>query len=93
MYFPSTTTIDQGGAKSCSDFDGYHSAMIMGSQTVYYAVISECPAPQSPPITNLQNTTLTAKAVFHRVDRLFLSANGCVNGGPCGPTRWICVSV
>jgi hypothetical protein len=60
LYFPSTTTISQDGAASCQSFDGYHNFMTMGSQTVVYAVVAECPPPSTPPISLLQNTTITA---------------------------------
>jgi hypothetical protein len=65
LYFPTTTTITLDGGVSCQAFDGYHSAMTVGSQQVYYAVIPECPAPQmTPSITTLQNTTITASHEF-----------------------------
>jgi hypothetical protein len=60
MYFPESTIIDMGGAKSCQAFDGYHSGMQMGNQNVWYAVINECSVPQGAGITTFQNTTLTA---------------------------------
>jgi hypothetical protein len=61
LYFPASTTITLDGDKSCRAFDGYHNALTMGAQEVYYAIIPECAAPQmTPPITTLQNTTITA---------------------------------
>jgi hypothetical protein len=61
LYFPESTKITQDGAMSCQDYDGYHSAMQVGTQNVYYAVIPECSAPpMTPAITTLQNTTITA---------------------------------
>jgi hypothetical protein len=65
LYFPTTTTISLDGSLSCQAFDGYHNAMTVGSQVVYYAVIPECAAPtMTPPITTLQNTTITASHEF-----------------------------
>jgi hypothetical protein len=61
LYFPATTTITLDGAASCSSFYGYHNQMTLSGQTIVYSVIPECPAPSmSPPITLLQNTTITA---------------------------------
>jgi hypothetical protein len=64
LYFPATTTIEFDGTKSCTDFDGYHTSMTMGSQQVVYAVVNECAAtsayPNVPAITVLQNATLSA---------------------------------
>jgi hypothetical protein len=63
LYFPATTTIELNDLKSCVDFDGYHSAFTVGSQVVPYAVVPECSGPMAgntPPITTLQNTTITA---------------------------------
>ncbi len=60
LYFPPTTSISFAGGQSCQDFDGYHEALTVGSQTVIYAVIPECAAPvMTPEITTLQNTTIT----------------------------------
>jgi hypothetical protein len=64
LYFPTTTTITFDGTTSCSDFDGYHASMTMGSQQVVYAVVNECPpvlpGPGAPAMTMLQATTLSA---------------------------------
>jgi hypothetical protein len=64
LYFPASTTIEFDGTKSCTDFDGYHTAMTMGSQQIVYAVVNECAAisayPDVPAITVLQNATLSA---------------------------------
>jgi hypothetical protein len=65
LYFPTTTTITLDGGASCTAFDGYHNALTIGTQEVYYAVIPECPAPaMTPAITTLQNTTITASHEF-----------------------------
>ncbi len=60
LYFPSTVSISLDGATSCSVFGGYHSSMTMGSETVIYAVIDECP-PQTgaKPATLLEETTIS----------------------------------
>jgi hypothetical protein len=63
IYFPTTTTIQLDSLKSCVQFDGYHGAANYGSQQIPYAVIPECSGPGAgnvPPITTLQNTTITA---------------------------------
>jgi hypothetical protein len=66
MYFPASTTITLDDLPSCQlgGFDGYHSSTTIGSQQVPYAVVPECPggaaAGNTPPITTLQNTTVTA---------------------------------
>ena len=65
LYFPSSTTIDLDGAKSCQAFGGYHNTALVGGYEVAYAVIDECAAPLSmPPITVLQNTTISASHEF-----------------------------
>jgi hypothetical protein len=65
LYFPTTTTITLDGQTNCQGFDGYHNSLMNGGQEVYYAVISECPAPMmTPSITTLQNTTITASHEF-----------------------------
>jgi hypothetical protein len=79
LYFPMSTSIDQDGAKSCQDFDGYHGSMTIGSQNVFYAVIPECTAPQmTPQITTLQNTTITAS---HEAIETATDGNTNGNGG------------
>jgi hypothetical protein len=45
LYFPSNTSITEGGGKSCKDFGGYHSAGPvpgMPGVAVTYAVIPDC---------------------------------------------------
>lgn len=60
LYVPASTTVTLDGSKSCQDFDGYHNSLMMGGKEVFYAIINECAAPQmAPPITLLQNTTIT----------------------------------
>jgi hypothetical protein len=64
LYLPKTTTVSLDGVSSCVDtgFDGYHST-VAGSK-VAYAVIDECDpvtaTGSAPPLTVLQNTTITA---------------------------------
>jgi hypothetical protein len=61
IYFPQTpeaVTISLDGAQSCVDFDGYHLSMQVGTQQVFYAIIPECAAYETP--TLLENTTVTA---------------------------------
>jgi hypothetical protein len=63
LYFPATTTVMLDDLTSCLDFDGYHGSVVVGSQEVPYAVVTECSGPNAgnmPPITTLQNTTITA---------------------------------
>jgi hypothetical protein len=63
LYFPMSTSIVLDNLQSCTQFDGYHGAVSVGSQQVHYAVVSECSGPlagNTPPITTLQNTTITA---------------------------------
>jgi hypothetical protein len=61
LYFPATTTITLDGTTSCQGFVGYHNSLMMNGQEVFFAVVPECPPPaMTPPITLLQNTTLTA---------------------------------
>lgn len=67
LYFPATTTVTFDGVASCTDegFDGYHNWMSVGSQSIAYAVVMECPPlpPPTPGVTAptvLENTTLSA---------------------------------
>jgi hypothetical protein len=63
VYFPTSTVINFDGSASCQAFDGYHGSFPYGGQQVPYAVIPECSgasAGETPPVTTLQNTTITA---------------------------------
>jgi hypothetical protein len=62
LYFPDSTSITLDGSSGCNNAEGYHAAMIYKGIQVPYAVISECPGKgmETPPITTLQGTTLTA---------------------------------
>jgi hypothetical protein len=63
VYFPTSTTITYDGSTSCQEFDGYHGSATYNGQQVPYAVIPECSgesAGETPPITTLENTTITA---------------------------------
>jgi hypothetical protein len=62
LYFPDSTSISLDGMSGCSNAEGYHAAMIYNGIQVPYAVISECPGSgmETPPITTLQGTTITA---------------------------------
>jgi hypothetical protein len=43
IYFPSTTSIDLDGAKSCNQFGGYHNSMTSKGVTFAYAILPRCP--------------------------------------------------
>ena len=61
IYFPASTTITYAGGSSCTSFVGYHGSFTFSGLTVVYAVVNECAPPMmTPPITLLQNTTVTA---------------------------------
>jgi hypothetical protein len=63
LYFPTTTTVEYDGMQSCQSFDGYHGSVTYNGAQVPYAVINECSgasAGEMPPITTLENTTITA---------------------------------
>jgi hypothetical protein len=63
LYFQTTTKIVYDGSSSCEAFDGYHGSMTYNGQQVPYAIIPECSGPsagETPPITTLENTTITA---------------------------------
>ncbi len=83
LYFPASTTVDLDGVTSCADegFDGYHDWIVVGTQTVAYAVIMECdplppPFPGAPTTTLLANTTITAS------HEIFETASDPVPPGP-----------
>ena len=42
VFFPSTTTLSDGTASSCTEFLGYHSWYVTQSETIVYAVIASC---------------------------------------------------
>jgi hypothetical protein len=42
IYYPTGTTITQGGAASCQQFGAYHNEVDYNAQTFAYAVIPEC---------------------------------------------------
>ena len=44
IYYPSSTTVTQGGEQGCTSFGGYHYETSVGSTPIAYAVLPRCAA-------------------------------------------------
>jgi hypothetical protein len=54
IYYPSSTSIELQGTKSCEYFGGYHNSVDQGSLRVAYAVLPTCTNTQDPTLVSLQ---------------------------------------